>query len=1096
MYRYERMGELSDISEAIAAQQKAVDLIPRGHADLPAHLSNLGCSLTRRFERTGELSDIAEAIAVQQKAMDLTPEGYTNLPNQLTNLGASFTCRFERTGELSDIVNAVAVQQKAVDITPLGHCDLPSLFNNLGGSLLRQFERTGELSVITNSIIVLQKAVDLTPRDHADLAGRLNNLGTSFIRRFNQTGELSDITNAIEAQQRAVALTPQDHADLPSRLNNLGGMFMCQFERIGELPDIANAITALQKAIDLIPRDHTELPRYLNCLGRTLACRFDRKGDLSDIANAISVLQKAVYLTAQGHSDLPLFLTTLGASFGCRFERMGQLSDIENAIAILQKAVDLTPQNHANLPGRLDVLGRSFISRFGQTGDLSDIVNAIAAQQKAVDLTPQGYAELPGYLANLGCSFGRRFARGGELSDIMNAIALQQKAKNLIPQGHPNLPKCLSMLGTSFTLRLVETGELSDIANAITVQRKGVDLTPEGHAKLPAYLSDLGQSFYYRYRSNGHVGDLEEALLLYQAAAVTTVGPPRLRLTGARRWAGALTRHRPSSVGIIIAFDTALDLISMIAGLEQTVKGRYSQLEDLSCLALEAAAAACALDRTEKALEWLEQGRCLVWSQINDLRTPLDTLRIYNATLANEIADVSRRLEHAGSSRGHSHPDMSMSKNTSLEDEALEHVGLASRWDELLKTARAITGFESFLMAPSCSAIMQHLPESGPVIVVNVYERRCDALALLPGLDKPRHIPLPNFTVEKAVEYRIILDSQLRAHQLRVREVGGTTSAESEFLLRSIRSAPVGKHGEDPVHRVLRGLWEEVVKPVLEALGFSVTDHTETPPRVWWCPTGPLSFLPLHAAGIYRGSDTVSVFDYVVSSYTPTVSAITDRVKNSGSRDDTASGLFLTSQPNVDGAPPIPGTTSEVHSIFDQATKGGVRVQKLEGDEMTVAECIARMQDFSCVHLACHGSQNAADPLQSSFLFHEGPLELGTILKSNLKNADLAFLSACQTSTGQERLSDEAVHLAAGMLAAGYRRVIATMWSIGDAPAQQVATTFYEYLFNHRDETDGATFDATDSAVALHHATQQLRLTLDDSQCSLLTWIPFVHFGL
>ncbi|KAF6759621.1 CHAT domain-containing protein, partial [Ephemerocybe angulata] len=144
------------------------------------------------------------------------------------------------------------------------------------------------------------------------------------------------------------------------------------------------------------------------------------------------------------------------------------------------------------------------------------------------------------------------------------------------------------------------------------------------------------------------------------------------------------------------------------------------------------------------------------------------------------------------------------------------------------------------------------------------------------------------------------------------------------------------------------------------------------------------------------------------------------------------------------------------------------------GSALAVADCLERMKDFSCIHLAGHGSQNAADPLQSRFFFHQGTLELGTILRSNLKYDDLAFLSACQTSTGEEKLPDEAVHLAAGRLAAGYRRVVATMWSIGYEPAQKVATDFYDYILTNRGDTADDAFDGTLSAYALHHATQQL----------------------
>lgn len=64
-------------------------------------------------------------------------------------------------------------------------------------------------------------------------------------------------------------------------------------------------------------------------------------------------------------------------------------------------------------------------------------------------------------------------------------------------------------------------------------------------------------------------------------------------------------------------------------------------------------------------------------------------------------------------------------------------------------------------------------------------------------------------------------------------------------------------------------------------------------------------------------------------------------------------------------------------------------------------------------------------------------------MKKRLPKVQLAFLSACQTSVGDESLSEEAVHLAAGMLAVGYRGVIATMWSFQDKYGPVVAKYFY-----------------------------------------------------
>ena len=66
----------------------------------------------------------------------------------------------------------------------------------------------------------------------------------------------------------------------------------------------------------------------------------------------------------------------------------------------------------------------------------------------------------------------------------------------------------------------------------------------------------------------------------------------------------------------------------------------------------------------------------------------------------------------------------------------------------------------------------------------------------------------------------------------------------------------------------------------------------------------------------------------------------------------------------------------------------------------------------------------------------------------------LAFLSACQTATGDKNLSNEAIHVVAGMLFAGYSGVIGMMWSISDKLAPDVAMDVYEQLFQDDKQPD------------------------------------------
>ena len=168
---------------------------------------------------------------------------------------------------------------------------------------------------------------------------------------------------------------------------------------------------------------------------------------------------------------------------------------------------------------------------------------------------------------------------------------------------------------------------------------------------------------------------------------------------------------------------------------------------------------------------------------------------------------------------------------------------------------------------------------------------------------------------------------------------------------------------------------------------------------------------------------------------------------------------------------------------------------RLEGEVATVSRVQLEMATHSSIHFACHANQDVKNPLMSGFYLHKGRLELSEIMKQNITHCELAFLSACQTSTGDERLSEEAVHLAAGMLAVGYRSVIATMWSIKDEYGPIVAEGFYKDLMDKGMASGQPGIDSIHAARALHLAIQSIRQEVGDTEQGLLMWVPYVHFG-
>jgi len=170
----------------------------------------------------------------------------------------------------------------------------------------------------------------------------------------------------------------------------------------------------------------------------------------------------------------------------------------------------------------------------------------------------------------------------------------------------------------------------------------------------------------------------------------------------------------------------------------------------------------------------------------------------------------------------------------------------------------------------------------------------------------------------------------------------------------------------------------------------------------------------------------------------------------------------------------------------------GVDTVLLEDANATTEKVKTEIKAHNWVHFACHSVQDVTKPLKSGFHLRDGFLELLEIMQQQIPNPDLAFLSACQTSKGDLKLSDEVVHLAAGMLAAGYHGVVSTMWSISDMHGPEFATEFYKYLLMEKGSEGLASSQA---AYALDHAIRKVRESLGDSDTAFLTWVPYVHFG-
>ncbi|KAJ7277729.1 CHAT domain-containing protein [Mycena rebaudengoi] len=271
----------------------------------------------------------------------------------------------------------------------------------------------------------------------------------------------------------------------------------------------------------------------------------------------------------------------------------------------------------------------------------------------------------------------------------------------------------------------------------------------------------------------------------------------------------------------------------------------------------------------------------------------------------------------------------------------------------------------------------------------------------------------------------------------------------------------------------LSWVWTCIVQPIYVAL----TANGITSGRLWWCPTGDFTGLPLHAA------DSADTF---IQSYTPTLGALLEANSKPLSTDPPHIGLVGVTHTGPQRNQELPGVQEEITKISSIAGKR-FQVQSLVGENTTVDSVKQTLNDCAWMHLACHGEQNIMEPPKSCLQLYGGTLKLETILQMSLPNAEFVFLAACQTAKGDVALVNESFHLGGGFIAAGFQGAIATMWSMEDEDGPVVAESVYSHLLG-----SGNRPRASDAAKALQLAVQRLR----DAGVPYDRWVPFIHLGI
>ncbi|ALO95628.1 hypothetical protein SHL15_4539 [Streptomyces hygroscopicus subsp. limoneus] len=822
----------------------------------------------------------------------------------------------------------------------------------------------------------------------------------------------------------------------------------------------ARGITLMRLALAELPADDQFRDAMLAALASELAkaprqapdeagladdvTAYMRQGGLERLEAAVDRLRTALATTATGEPEHSLRRAELGQVLRMRFESTGELTDLDASVTELRAALASGALDTESRASVASFLGLAQLDRYVHSQDPADLDAATTAVRDGCDPAVAASSAHPQRLTNLAAVLTARFDRYAREADLDEAVEHLTYAVSATPPDQHDHPVMAVKLAVALRRRGTRRRRPADLRRAEEILRRIADGSPGTGPTRQLARMELAELLAERGTLFDDERDIADAVDQYRATARTPTEDIRTRLRSAYGWGvhavalGALDLAREG-------FRLALtDLLPKLTGPALGRESQETRLREVSSLATVAATASVMAGRPREALVRLEQGRGVLLAQALRLRGRHDDLYAASPELAERFERVCAEL--VARQRG---PE--------------ERKAAAAEFDQVVTDIRALEEWQDF-QEPLGWERLSEAAADGPVAVVNVSAWGCFVLLVTRPPGRPGRVETLTLDVtQDDIDRRA---GAFRAAVTRLRETTGRERLRADRELKD----------------TLRWLGARIVRPVLAHLDLAGPAAPGVPPpRLWWCPTGVLSLLPLHAAVLEEGPDgPVYTHDRVVSSCTPTLGALLHARSQPVTGENPASLLAVAV--DAGGAhPPLAALDDELAVI------GGLpgRRDVLRGTEATPRAVLAALRGHTHAHLACHGVRDPGDPARSRLLLHGGELTLRELAGERLTDARFAYLSACHSAAPGEELADEVISVASAFQLCGYRQVIGSLWTVDDRMGPLLAAEVYRHL---------AAPGTPPAAVALHRAIGVLRE--HPRYRDPLFWGSVIHHGL
>lgn len=1077
-----QIGEFGVLAAGGVFLQVASALTPADHPRRAELLINLGKSLFLLSTQSGDVEGFDQAAAVLQEAAATASSTIDRLA-AFNSLGGVLITAFQTTRDGSKLEEALPILEQVVATAAETGLRRGELLGFLGTALFLQAEHTGDDAPLRRSVTLLREAIALPFGAEASRMEIVASLAQSLWRLGKRTGDLTLLAEA-DRRQRAVL---ESSGNAPAAQGvfhlQLGAILTSRAELTGEVPLLAEAVSVLRQAEHLMPLEHASRPVLATSLAEVLRLqsRTAAADGVDGLNEGVAALREA--LVTMGEADGRRFLVqmNLGVLLAARGDASGSEADQRESIEQFRSAAESVPEGMAERPLILSQLGSALSSRGFAAGNRSMLAEAVGLLRSSTELSSAASSVHGLILDMLGNAVTRLAMAEADAHEsnqydralLDEAYRAYHEAARILPTDHLYRADVLNNLGAAAQRQAyvrrgtAQESRWLDIAVETLTESTTLRMESEPWRRnspdRSGHLINLATALRHQATLRGDPGPLYASLAAWAEAAASVAAAAHFRVDAAVGWAAAAqaVQDRPQALRALTA---AVDLMPRLAARSFEPEQREEALGRYTGLVSLATATALDVEEPARALELLEHGRAILLSQGLDSRGDLSELRARRPDLANRFERLCLALDAEES------PESPVSAPSggegALHAAAARAVAdrrhqLDREWTGLVAMIREQPGFERFLVPAPIGELLSQA-ESGPVVVINVADHRADALLVTGGGLEVLELPALDYTA---------LREQILVYGRALGEVRSDRATERES-------------GEEKLLQVLGWLWDTITGPVLDRLGLRrIRDDGAVLPRIWWCPTGPLSVLPLHASGSYGNGGELwcSVPDFVVSSYTPTIRAL-GHARRPRHLHAPVGAHLLAVAPDSAQDSELPAARREVESLVEVFADS----RRLAGADATVEAVRAGLRECRWVHFACHGESDPLRPALSSLSMHDAVLTVRDLSTLRLEGAELAVLSACETAR-VGRLVDEALHVTAALQLVGFSDVVGTLWPINDYISAQISDTFYACL---REDIEAGR--EPEAARALHAAVSSVRAGREHRPS---LWAAHIHSG-